>query len=266
MISGYLYPANINDFSDWKYYVLRKLKKLYALYVAINCVFIAATNLFVKINVYSNSTDFLSDTANALYPQQLTEFMGLYSFTKACIKSMVLLGSSQMGGATWFIAELFIIQAFHSSVELSTRTFFKGRIFAHVENTLLIIMLLLATILSKNTYNTIIMVLKRLPYTYVCFLLGRILSRYKDRLTYRWWFFIISAFVLALINRVEEIELSIGSIGNPVLFIMASCLGWLLLVSIANFFYFFSGKRNIFDSIGIAMRYVGQNTLSILFR
>lgn len=51
MISGYLYPANINDFSDWKYYVLRKLKKLYAPYVAINCVFIAATNLFVKINV-----------------------------------------------------------------------------------------------------------------------------------------------------------------------------------------------------------------------
>ena len=259
MVSGYFFSFNPHKVSELKEYWIKKVKALYAPYILTNGLFIIFTDFLIKINIYTNNVAFLEHTNEWPYQQVLCSFLTIKSTVIKLLKTLLLLGETQLGSPLWFLAELFLAVLVHSTAVfvLRKRKYFNRRCY---ESVALVLTFVLAIVISQYNFDVRVIV-KRFPAAYFCFLLGVMLQNNRDKLKYMGTLCLISFSLLYLIQDYQIVEISAGQIGNPLLFVMAALAGWFMLISLSKYL---QGIHKLPYTVVAIFEYIGKHTLSIL--
>ena len=266
MASGYCWHKEIHTANEWLRYVTRKVKELYIPYLIYNGIYVLATNIFIKLNVYTNDTEFLALTEGRAFPQKLTEFNSLKDAALMLLKTALLKYRPEMGGATWFVSILMLILVIHSTFELLIWKLGHGNRFARrILYGILFAALLVFPELSFTRRLLMHWEFVRLPYPYAAFLLGMILRFLEKKIDKGKVYNVIIGAVtftgLCLMYRGGvRIEISSGEIQNPFVFLIASLFGWVFLLSASKFIL--ARRINILAS---CLTYIGTHTVPILY-
>lgn len=252
MASGYCWnDKSVSSISSYKSFIIRKIKTLYVPYVLYNGLFLVLHNVFVILNIYSNDPSLITLTKGSAYSQHLTDYFPLGRIIRETIKVLCGIGTQELGSATWFLIELFVIVIFHGTISFITK---KKRNRNIVFYTLFVAMLIASVLINDLPMRGEI---KRFPVTYVAFLLGYFLRNINIKNMYSSWSIPLSACILLGMVNLGNIELSTARIVNPFFFILCSISGWILLMSIAKQII----KARSFSKYLI---YVGKHTMPIL--
>ena len=123
--SGFCSKLEFNDFYGLKEYWKKKVLQLYIPYVVCNELYLLFSNVFLKLNVYSDNPLFLRMTENDLYPQELIHHISYGEMIKRGLKILLLLDGTTLGGATWFLYSLFIVLIVYSTVAFVFKKYWK---------------------------------------------------------------------------------------------------------------------------------------------
>lgn len=124
--SGYLYKGEkIIDVRSLKNYIIRKFKGIYIPYFVYSAIFILGNNLFLKLNIYTDNSLFLSANGYEATYSTLGSYFGISETIKQIIKVGVLQGGTQLGGAFWFFQVLLIVLIAYAIVDYIIKKFFK---------------------------------------------------------------------------------------------------------------------------------------------
>lgn len=175
------------------------------------------------------------------------------------LKTLLLLGETQLGSPLWFLAELFLAVLVHSTAVfvLRKRKYFNRRCY---ESVALVLTFVLAIVISQYNFDARVIV-KRFPAAYFCFLLGVMLQNNRDKLKYTGTLCLIPFSLLYLIQDYQIVEISAGQIGNPLLFVMAALAGWFMLISLSKCL---QRIHKLPYTVVAILEYIGKHTLSIL--
>lgn len=253
MASGFCWKDNvICDFKSYKKYILKKLRSLYIPYVMCNGIFILLRNFFIRLNIYSDNKAFLILTEGAPYPQQLISKLSGVEIIKEEIKVVFGIGTTQLGSATWFLIALIIVLFIHGSISYLFR---RKRQYLDLLNVSLFIIMAVISLFVNNT--EVRGEIRRMPCTYMAFLLGIFVKKIIDQLS-KWWMIVCAILALAIMPRFGTIEMSAAHIQNPVFFVVASIAGWILLWNIS---YWGIKNCNVLKKV---IEYIGKKTMPIL--
>ena len=252
MASGLCYKDNIRTGKDFLRYFLRKLRSFYLPYVVLNGLVVLCMNGLIHLNLYTNDPRFLIDTQNYIFPQVLTEPLDKTEMWNQLKLVLLFHNTTQIGTASWFLTALFEILIFHSILSLIINRFSNKTFFYVV---LLIGTTWLAWFLNVQDI-TFLNPERCLPGMYAPFLLGILLRRVQWDGTYPWLVAICSFGIIYVFSQYQVVELSLGMIGNPVLYLLGSLSGWYLLEAIARI------MKNT-SYAGRFCAYVGKHTLGI---
>ncbi len=243
MLSGYFFKSEeITNTRNLKQYILKKIKRLYFPYIIANVVCVILNNFFLKTNMYSISTHY---------------YFSIKDIIINIIKILVLNGTTEMVGATWFLPILFEITILYGAIEfliIKIRKKEDNKIQTLISISLLILGYFLAT-------NNIELKFIKIPVftCYVLFDFGRKFKKYKkEQNNFIKLFLLISSLILLVIlNNFGTIEISKNIYTNLIFYISVSIIGWFFIYELS---YIFS-KINIIKKI---FSYIGQNTMPIL--
>lgn len=182
--SGYCYSSNVSSLHDWGRYLVKKIKTLYLPYIICNTVYIVFTNIFIGLGIYTDIPDFLSLSIDFPVQQVLHNHVTLIDIFRNLIKAALFIKPSELGSPTWFLTSLFLLLLFFSGVQLClSKIKRKYKMIIHI--VIIILMIISAEYISR--FNPAIPnVLKRLPCTYIAFVLGLILKKIKWKNIYSW--------------------------------------------------------------------------------
>ena len=77
VVSGYCQKSQISSFSEWKRYMLGKVKSIYVPCAVCNGIFALLGGLFLRIHFYTDDPAFLEMTKSWPYPQRLYTVNGI---------------------------------------------------------------------------------------------------------------------------------------------------------------------------------------------
>lgn len=229
LISGYLFDEKkVTSFQKLVIFIKRKIISLWLPYVAYNMLFHICHNLFVQIGVYTN-VQVACDSVNIVLHEKLT--IGQWIF--GAIKIIMFLHEPQLGGALWFLRDLFLanitfgivyfvlnclkcnckIKWLLSSV-IAFGSACAGYMLSLNEN----LLYGLAPAISSYSLMFLGVVLKRVD-------LSKIHTKYVG--------IILSTVMLLIMNKIGRVELVMNRYVNPMFLWVAVFCGWMLLYGIA---------------------------------
>ncbi len=260
--SGYCWNSrNSQDFSSMVNYIWRKIKSLYIPYVTVNSIFALLQNFFIKINIYSGSTDFAARAGQgAMYGLFLEEpFYDTLMSVKNCF---VLNSSEQLGGATWFVGTLILISILHCIYEYLVNAVKLSKF----KNSILIRTILIAFVFAEIIDEGRV----SLPFFqvthpffagYTSYLMGMFLRQLEPyRPNVNALFKVFTAVITGMAIKSLMVYGGIGSgsgiIQNPLYYTTVSLLGWFCMESVADL---------MTGNLRSAVIYIGKNTLPVVF-
>lgn len=174
------------------------------------------------------------------------------------LKSFLLSGGTQMGGALWFICILLKIQFLYIVIDYLIKKIFKETI---ITQSVISLCLLIIGFLMHLNDITVLSLDKVFSY-YCLFFIGYVLKRFKisefDRHTFFRLIVCLFCFLILIIClHLGNIELADTSYTNPLFLIITSLVGWQLLYELS----YFISKIKILSNILI---FIGMNTLSVV--
>lgn len=256
MISGYLWNERhaLDKKHVWEY-IKGKLKRLYIPYVLCNSIYWILNNSFIRLGIYTDDVRFYE-----LFGGEMIQSLAVYqSFGDTLInilRSFLFVGGSQLGGATWFLSVLFIINVGHciltyilNLAKLSLRW---TRI---IWISIFTICCVCAELVDNGMLNMPLDSLNKLFAIYVVYLLGILLRRIEREDFYKLKYGVGATILLFIFSFKGEISLNVGHITSIPFYIICSLLGWITIRSISSVFVGYSKK--------IMIR-IGYNTLPIV--
>lgn len=118
MISGYLWNDKYaQTVSSAKQYVLRKIKTLWLPFVLWNLSMLLCSNLLLSLHIFTDDPSALALSDNIPIHTYLTG----KEMVKPAIKMLFFRTDLELGGATWFLAALFIVSILHLAVRFVCR-------------------------------------------------------------------------------------------------------------------------------------------------
>ena len=107
--SGYLIKEeNGKNARNLLVYIWHKIRGLYIPYIAYSVVFICLHNVFLKLNIYTNSMAFMEETSLESTYKTLFEYYTINDIIFNICKAAIFKASTQVGGAFWFFQVLLI--------------------------------------------------------------------------------------------------------------------------------------------------------------
>lgn len=257
MASGYCWRNKVSNFEAMLEYIKRKICQLYIPYVICNGTFVVLTNIFIKLNIYTNHPEFLTLTENALYKQQTMEPIGILHMGKSLINVCLFRGTTQLGSATWFLGALFLVLMVHNFIHVLLLKMKLQKQEVFIYGGIFVICIGLAVIVPVR-FRFFPGEVRRFFCTYAAFLMGYFLKKVNWKYLYSWISGLVAFIALIVMNNFETIELSAAQIGNPILYICCSVCGWIMLMTILRFIArYLPTLRNV-------TTYIGRHTMSIL--
>lgn len=124
--SGFLYnEKNSCSFGDVANYIKSKLRSLWFLYALWNSIFVLLNNMFIKMNIYTNNP-LIFDYTNGKHVM-LHNNLSFHDIVLGVIKSLLFGGSTEMGGALWFLRVLFILSIVYCLNDFIIYNFFGNK-------------------------------------------------------------------------------------------------------------------------------------------
>lgn len=194
-------------------------------------------------------------TEDDLYPQELIHHISYGEMIKRGLKILLLLDGTKLGGATWFLYSLFIVLTVYSTIVFVFKRYWKDEKI-YIINIVVLIALTVLIFLLNYIFPDRMSVLKRMVAMLMAFSLGQILQ-YIPMSIYKPVSAIISLLVLLLLKEINPIDIGMGRVGNPVIYMILSVAGWILLMSI-------SMTLKSWKKIKRKMMYIGKHTMWVI--
>lgn len=255
MISGVFLPS-CETCGDLRAFVVKKIKSLYIPYITTNLIFLAFHNLFVRLNFYTDSQDFLAAFPDAILYSEYT----FVQFMKRIVLTLSSLGGTQLGGATWFLRSLFFSSILYELLNYAfARLGINKLLFHWIAGIIFLIVSCLFSrieilIFEKNIFLWVNQVLS----PYILFCIGKALFALFTRTKHSWIYLLtltIGLIVLVVINHVDvNFNIAFGKIVQINWFLLSSVAGFLFLFALSFFvdknitsaFFVLAGKYTIY--------------------
>lgn len=257
MASGYCWNTkNSKTIKSVIAFCKRKLASLWFPYVIWTSIFSLLHNWFIRVNVYTDNVLLLTETGGAL-----TQYWTWKEVAINIVKSFLLSGGTQMGGAMWFIAILMKISILYCILDYFMGCLTKSELAKFfVQSIVSILFLFIGCFFHKR--NIAFLSMDKVLSYYVLFHLGFVIKHFLSTLTtgkngFHVLIGIISFFLLLIFNRIGFIALDKTSYENPLFFLIVSVSGWFFIYELS----YFLGKTEIIKRLFVAF---GQNTLAIV--
>lgn len=249
MLSGYCYK-NIN--SGFLQFVSRKLKSLYLPYIVYGLIFVLLHNVFVSWDIYTTDEAFLELSSGNSYG--LSVVYSAKDIIVQCVRTLLFGNNEQLLGASWFVRVLFCVNILHWFV----CCFFKKTIWKYVVG---LVSLVVGFICEKAGIH-LPMELQSVFPAYTVFVLGDLIRNCNGHAFLRIKLSrnipvvacaTVAIGILFLLQKAGNISLGLNQTVNPLVFILSSLCGYVLVFLFAertqkyfgNRYFQFFGKHSM---------------------
>ena len=174
MISGYLWNDKYSEsVLSAKQYILRKVKSLWLPFVLWNMGMLLCNNLFLQMHIFTDNPAALSLAPNITVHSYLT----LKDMVKPGIKLLFFRTDLELGGATWFLATLFLISVLHLCVRFLCRHIRHGELLFYLIG---FFCLLYCQLCCMGVTFPRSLLIRRAFFSYFPFLIGYYFRKYEN--------------------------------------------------------------------------------------
>lgn len=264
-------------------YYIKQIKSLYIPLLLWNSFFILFNNIWLKLHIYSDDQLILFDP-NIEKFFALDQHLTFLQMLKQILKVACLMTSSKLGGVSWFIRALIVVLFVYALLTFLLHKKEKSHVIILIISGLLFIIAsiilptvhlasldgavysgtineasssILTNVIGEDTISpSTLDIIFRIIFYFFMFSLGQILKDYK--------FFlkpnvpaIVSSILIILLYGLCRLNDWGNDIFNHFLYAFSGLSAWIIAISIARLIKEFW--------IGKALKYIGQNTLPIIF-
>ena len=262
IIAGWCWKDYYSDEIDGlKKFLKRKIQSLYFPYVAWMSFFTLFHNFFLKIYIYSQDELFMEGNVGNSFG--LVYSYDLYDFITREIRNLMFIGSEPLAGASWFLRCLFWVMVLWTGIDFIIKKIFPRNI--HIMRLGIAIIfffigdwLRIKGVFLPENISTIFSV-------YILFLIGVYSRQIGEKLKIQFlnskkskiFLMVGCIIILAILNGMGSIDLSMNQYQNGLFLIVCSLIGWFLLIEVAS----------VLDNYRISrlLRFIGESTIWILF-
>lgn len=253
MISGYLFNPKYEGFvKDTGTYIWKKIKSLWFPCFLWSVIYTLLNNVFISVNIYS-TTPFAALSGST----EAHAVMSLKDMSKNIIKALAMSGSTEMGGAFWFLKTLFAVSIIFFLFDYILHLLIKKESLKDVLNGIFATgLLLLGWYCALN--GIITMGIPVVLSAYSLYLLGYIVKRYGlVKYLGKWYSALVAAAVLIICTGYgPSISVGNNSYWQPWYLILNAVAGFALLYFMASLLK----KLSVMDFISV----IGQHTMAIV--
>ena len=234
----------IKSFKGLLEYIKKKIISLYIPYVIINILAVLLNNLFINIGIYSFTSH---------------NYYNLLDIIYSCLKIVLFRGVTEIGGATWFLHLLFLINVTYAIISYLFSKIYDNKNIKYIFQIFIsIIFLVIGYFMSINCKNEIISIYVKSMCCYYLFLYGNLFNYYKEKINFKLSFLLmpVSILLLMILNKCGSVEISKNIYTSIPFFVSCSVLGWILLYSISVIIDHYK--------INAIFRYIGERSIYIL--
>ncbi len=259
--SGYCssrkYTENLNGVFI---FIKRKVKNLWLPYFAWSSICILLNNVYINLNIYTNSQEVVNSFIGGYGQISLHNYMSVKDMLLEIVKKFFFMGgSTEIGGTVWFLRALFIVSILYNSIEYVARCLFKEKtvlVQGIVSAIFLIIGYCTTTILKLDN----IMQIPTAMSVYCLYYIGVLIKRFNNIIIkdIRLYILTVVGFITLLIcNQLGEIGLGNNSYINPLYLIVCSISGWFFIYGISKFLTRIKYASKLLE-------YIGRHSISIM--
>lgn len=257
--SGYCYKSkNSSSFYSLIMFIKRRIFSLWLPYVIWTSVYSILHNFFIRINIYTNNP--LLMKYNVSEYNQVTEFWSFMDIVKNIVKSFILSGGTQIGGAFWFVAVLFKLVVIYCFIDFLVKKISMDKhVVVIIQSVISIIFLIVGYLFHLKGIR--FLSLDKVFSYYILFHVGYVIKssgiyNCKQNNILHILIIIITFLVLLICNSVGTIALDQTNYVNPVFLLIASICGWQFLYEISYYL--------VNTSICEILTCFGKNTMAIV--
>ena len=255
-------PSNIRE------YIFSRARRLLIPYLLGIVSITLLRNVFVSIHFYSDDILFLESQNNCPIAQNMYGYLDLAKigtniYNALCFNYL----PPQYAGPLWFLYALFFTCIIHCFLLYGVNKIEHSVVRNVIWMIVFLFLCAFAWAVSEGfALWSVDIRHRRLPVSYLCFLIGvcfkTVRERYNttvflDNGVFNLLLCFLSIITLCILRKNGRIELSQGIITNPFFLIICTITGWVFLRSITDLI-----KET---KIGYLLRFIGQNTISIVF-
>ena len=265
-VSGYCYnKKHYDSLQAFESYFFSRVRRLLLPYLAYNIVFVLLTNVFLKLNFYTDKEAFkLAVVPIQKAAQGLTTHLGPRAMLNELYPVITLDSVPQMGSASWFIVVLFLVCVIHTFLGCLINHIFKNEKLRVAAWAIIFAIVLIITGLVSNGFFADMEMANRhsqIFEVYTCFLVAVAFRKLNLPQPKKIWqqliCIAITAAALTFMLRFGTLEMSKCAIINPGFLVAATIVGYYFMYAIAG----------LLSATPLARLFVflGQHTLPILF-
>lgn len=240
--SGYLYKRD-NEYTKNNFikFIKRKLKSLWWPFFACNTLFSLLNNVFIDLNIYTTNAE-IKALAN-IEPQRIAVRFTSIDILKEIIKSCVMLSSTEMGGAFWFLRTMFITVVLYKVTDyVIAFVFSKTKKSCEkykwiLQGVLALVLLLCGWCLSINGIS--LRGISNVFTVYILFYIGNVFKfcSLMKKHTIKVEIIEVTISLVTLLWGYSNGYISISNniIKNPLFFLAMSIAGWMLIYRLSGF-------------------------------
>lgn len=253
--SGFCFKTNDSDsLSNYLIFLKKKFLSLWFPYIIWTSIFSLLHNVFISLNIYTDNILILNYTTS----HRLATHWTWQNIITNILKSFLLSGGTQMGGALWFVCVLIKISLLYVIIDYCIKKIFKDTVI--VQAIVSLVLLFLGFFMYLKGIS--ILSLDKVFSYYCLFFIGFALkkSNFSEFIQKAWarlLEFLVSLIILLLCYQLGHIELADTYYKNPAFLIITSLAGWQLLYELA---FFISKLQRMSDYFII----IGKNTLAVV--
>jgi fucose 4-O-acetylase-like acetyltransferase len=258
MASGFFYNESSSDTVDSVCMVVKKrIRYLLIPFFVWNSIFVLLHNIFIKINIYTDNPKILEYVSGTFI--QTTERYTIRQVIIQLLKGVAFSTDEQLFGTAWFFKTLFLVSIAYCLIDFIIRkVFYKYTLVTQG----IVSIILLAIGYYCSLYNISFMGLARVASVYCLYFVGHILGVNKEKYIHMDWKKVLPISLIAFgfllwLNSITEISLSRNSYENPIILLVASMLGWIVLYGVAMLLKLIPVLKGI-------LIYLGRETLIIV--
>ena len=254
--SGFVYKeSSSNSFKSVLTTIFNKVKFIWLPYFLWNMIYTLLNNFFIKVNVYTDNPDLL----NYVFGNHVRThgYMNSTELIKNIYYGIFFRGSTEMGGAFWFLEVIFFISICYCIADFFIKKIFKTSFIPQ----LIISLFLLCIGYSHHFTRPSFFNLNIVASCYCLYFIGHLLKLLHSK--YQTWdfryylpIFIASFCTLLLLKNYGQIDLGSNFYMNPIFLLITSLTGWCFLYSLSYFITLIPMKLIFIE--------IGKRTMSIV--
>lgn len=260
MASGYCYnerySKNIKGIFEL---FIKRMKTLYLLFVICNVIYLVLENIFIRFHLYADAHIYATKQIESGLIS-LKHYMSIKEMAVTIIKIVLLQEGTTMGGALWFLKELYIITLLFAIILWGTKNIKTIK----VKNTLVFFIVVILLVIGyclgrRDSVMTIGIAFSSLSV----YAMGYFFRKIKDsgkiqvKLFIELVITILSIIAIYYLEKIGKVQYSYNKYTSPQFLVIVAILGWIITYNLAKAIKQVCFLRKVFT-------YIGQNTLPIL--